>query len=98
MTKTLIDIGTLIVTTPDICGGRPRINETRITVQRIATWYKMGMTAKKIVAEIPHLNLAQVHAALAYFYVNRERIEADILAEETEYDRLAAEAKIGRSI
>ncbi|MEM9544181.1 MAG: hypothetical protein AAGA60_32455 [Cyanobacteria bacterium P01_E01_bin.42] len=52
------------------------------------------MTAKEIADEIPHLNLAQVHAALAYFYLNKERIEADILAEENEYNRPAAEAKI----
>ena len=38
---TLIDIGTLIISTPEICGDRPRIAGTRITVQRIVVWYKM---------------------------------------------------------
>ena len=92
---TLTDIGTLIISTPEICGNRPRIAGTRITVQRIAVWYKMGMNPEQIIAEIPHLNLAKVHAALAYYYANKEQIDADIATEEAECDRLANEHKAG---
>ncbi|MEG3977653.1 DUF433 domain-containing protein [Microcoleus sp. herbarium8] len=90
---TLTDIGTLIISTPETCGNRPRIAGTRITVQRIAVWYKMGMSPEEIITEISHLNLAQVHGALAYYYANQEQINADIAAEEAEYDRLASECK-----
>ncbi|MEG5159110.1 DUF433 domain-containing protein [Microcoleus sp. AT3-A2] len=92
---TLTDIGTLIISTPATCGNRPRIAGTRITVQRIAVWYKMGMKSEEIIAEIPHLNLAQVHAALAYYYANKEQIDGDIAMEEAECDRLANEHKVG---
>ncbi|MEG4055470.1 MULTISPECIES: DUF433 domain-containing protein [unclassified Microcoleus] len=92
---TLTDIGILIISTPETCGNRPRIAGTRITVQRIAVWYKMGMKSEEIIAEIPHLNLAQVHAALAYYYANKEQIDADIAMEEAECDRLANEHKVG---
>ncbi|MGL5062571.1 MAG: DUF433 domain-containing protein [Microcoleus sp.] len=92
---TLTDIGTLIISTPETSGNRPRIAGTRITVQRIAVWYKMGMKPEEIIAEIPHLNLAQVHAALAYYYANKEQIDADIAAEEAECDLLANEHKAG---
>ncbi|MFN4856600.1 MAG: DUF433 domain-containing protein, partial [Pseudanabaena sp.] len=34
MTATIFNIGTLIVCDPDICGNRPRIANTRITVGR----------------------------------------------------------------
>ena len=78
---TLTDIGTLIISTPETCGNRPRIAGTKITVQRIAVWYRMGMKPEEIIAGIPHLNLAQVHAALAYYYANKEQIDADIAAE-----------------
>ncbi|MEP6521328.1 DUF433 domain-containing protein [Microcoleus vaginatus DQ-U2] len=47
---TLTDIGTLIIFTPETCGNRPRIAGTRITVQRIAVGYKMGMKPEKIIA------------------------------------------------
>jgi uncharacterized protein (DUF433 family) len=92
---TLTDIGTLIISTPEICGNRPRIAETRITVQRIAVWYKMGMKPEEIISEIPHLNLAKVHAALAYYYANKQQIDADIADEDAECERLANEQKAG---
>jgi hypothetical protein len=40
------------------------------------------MSPEEIVLEYPHLTLAQVHAALAYYRVNRDEIEADIDEEE----------------
>jgi len=42
----------------------------------------MGMSPEEIALEFPHLNLAQVHAALAYYHANREEIEADIAQED----------------
>jgi uncharacterized protein (DUF433 family) len=45
-------------------------------------WYKTGMSSEEIALEYPHLTLAQVHAALAFYYANREEIEADISQEE----------------
>jgi uncharacterized protein (DUF433 family) len=42
----------------------------------------MGMSPKDIALEYPHLSLAQVHAALAYYHANRDEIESDIAAEE----------------
>jgi uncharacterized protein (DUF433 family) len=84
---TLTDIGTLIISTPETCGNRPRIAGPTITVQPIAVWYKMGLKPEEIIAEIPHLNLARVHAALAYYYANKDQIDADIAAGEAECDR-----------
>lgn len=75
---TTIDIGTMIVSTPGTCGGRPRIAGTRMSVQNIAIDYNAGMSPKEIVSEFPHLTLAQVYAALAYYHANKDRIEADI--------------------
>jgi len=42
----------------------------------------MGLAPEDIALEYPHLTLAQVHAALAYYHANREEIEADIVQEE----------------
>jgi hypothetical protein len=49
---------------------------------RLVGWYKMGLAPEEIALEYPHLTLAQVHAALAYYHANREEIEADIAQEE----------------
>ena len=40
----------------------------------------MGMKLEEISAEVTHLNLAQVHAALAYYYAHKQEIDADIAA------------------
>lgn len=88
---TLIDIGTLIVCTPGTCGGRPRIAGHRITVHNIVIDFNTGMKPEDIVAERPQLTLAQVYAALAYYYANKEVIDTEITSDIEEYDRLEAE-------
>ena len=89
MATAIVDIGTLIVRTPDVRGRRPRIAGTGVTVQRIVGWYKLGLSPEEIAEECGHLTLAQVHAALAYYHANREEIESAIAADEAEADRLA---------
>lgn len=84
-----IDIGTLIVQTPGVCGGRPRIAGRRITVQNIVIDLNSGLTPEEIVAERTTLTLAQVHAALAYYYANKEAMDAEIAAYFEECDREA---------
>ncbi len=90
------DIGTLIVQTPKIRGGRPHIAGTGVTVRRIVGWYKLGLSPEEVAHRIGHLSLAQVYAALAYYHANREEIEADIAAEEDEADRLEREHYLSR--
>jgi uncharacterized protein (DUF433 family) len=76
-------VGDHIVATPGICGGRPRINGHRITVQNIAIWHERGgLTPDEIVADHPGITLADVHAALAYYWDHVEEIRADIQAAE----------------
>ena len=89
--QSVIDISTLIVHTPGIYGGRPRIASPRVSVQQIAVWYKMGLNAEEIVERMGNLTLAQVYAALTYYHANREEIEAYLSAEKADYEGLAAE-------
>ena len=94
--STLTDIGTLIVENPEICGGRPRIAGTRISIAQIAVWYKEGLSVEEIIDEIPYLTLAKVYAALSYYHANKAEIEADLAAEFAEYQRLESEHKAGK--
>jgi len=85
------EIGSLIVSSPDVRGGRPRIAETGVTVRRVVSWYELGLSPEEIVNRIGHLNLAQVHAALAYYHANSEEIEADQQAEQEFIEKLKKE-------
>src|SRR3954469_3597410 len=72
-----------IVKTPGVCSGQPRIAGTRIKVKHVYTWVEqMGMTPAQVVVEYPHLTMAQVYAALAYYWSHRDEIHQDIEKEE----------------
>ena len=94
---TVTDIGELITRSPEIREGRPRIAGTGVTVHRIAGWYKLGLSQEEIAADFGHLSLAQVYAALAYYLLNREEIEAYLASEEADYERIAAQHARKRS-
>ena len=77
-------INTLLVSSPDVCGGRLRIDGTGITVNQIVVLYKQGYSAERIADEYQHLTMAQVYAALAHYHSNQNEIEADLEAEKKE--------------
>ena len=64
-----------VSTTPGICGGKPCITGTRIRVWDVAALDQSGHSPDEILTHYPSLTLADVHAALAYYYDNREEIE-----------------------
>ena len=76
----------MITKTPDghieiskgIAGGKPRVAGHRITVQNIVVWHELlGRSADEIAAEYV-LTLADVYAALAYYYDHRVEIDKSI--------------------
>ena len=78
---------------PGVCGGRPAIDDTRVRVLNIAYLHKQGYTPEQMLEEYP-LTLAQVHAALMYYYDNSEEIDAYIAEDEAwdeRYERDRAE-------
>lgn len=91
MPKALVDIGSLITTSPNIQGGRPIIAGTGTSVRRIAALWKQGYSIDEIVADKNYLTLSQVHAALAYYYVNQQLIDQDLDAEVAKYEQLASQ-------
>jgi uncharacterized protein (DUF433 family) len=71
-----------VAVTPGVAGGKPRIAGHRITVQDIAVWHeRLGRSADEI-ATAYGLSLADVYAALAYYYDHREEMDQAIRADE----------------
>src|SRR4051794_26824632 len=82
-----------IVRTPDTCGGKPRIAGSRIQVKDVAVMHdRMKMSPEQIVSDYPHLTLADIDAALAYYHDHREAIDAEIKADKEWYDDMRANA------
>jgi uncharacterized protein (DUF433 family) len=93
-----VEIGSFIVCTPGVVGGRPRIDGTRVTVRSVAICYKQGLMPEEIVQQYERLTIAQVYAALTYYHANRDEIEADIAAENALYDQALKEQQQLRRI
>jgi uncharacterized protein (DUF433 family) len=68
--------------TPDVCGGKACITGHRVRVLDIVEWHEhQGMTPDEIVSEVPSITLADVHAALAYYFDHMDEIREEVRAE-----------------
>ena len=68
-----------------IAGRRSRVSQIVVDHQHL--------TPEEIVATYPHLTLADVHAALAYYYDHQEQIDAEIREGERLYEEGLARQK-----
>lgn len=71
-----------IEATPGVCGGRPRIAGHRIRVQDIVLWTEQGQSSDEIVSSFPQLSLADVHAALTFYYDHRDEIDRQVREDD----------------
>lgn len=70
---------------------RAYVCRTRVRVQDIVSDHERhGLSAEQIAGEYPHLTLAQVHAALAYYCDHREEGLAQMKADEAYARKLEA--------
>lgn len=75
-----------IVIDPDICHGKPHIAGHRIRVQDIAVWHeRLGMSVAEISADY-ELSLAEVYAALAYYFDYKVAIDQDIATDQAYFE------------
>jgi uncharacterized protein (DUF433 family) len=78
--------------TPGVCGGKPRIAGHRIKVQDVVIWHeRMGLSPDEIVSQHPGISLADVYAALAYYYDHLEEIRQQIREDEAYARELQAQ-------
>jgi uncharacterized protein (DUF433 family) len=66
------------------------IDDTRVKViEVVLDKIVHGSSPEEMHFQYPHLSLAQIHAALAYYYDNQAALEADIERRLQEADELA---------
>lgn len=67
-----------IVSTPGVCGGKPRIDGRRITVHNVVVWHEqMGYSVDEI-ATLYDLTLSEIYSALAYYHDHQAEIDESI--------------------
>ena len=81
-----------IVTNPRICFGKPRIAGTRMAVKFIVGEYvHWGLSPDEICSYHPGITLAQVHAALSYYYDHKEEMDREAREEIEWAERMERE-------
>ena len=67
------------------------IADTQVKVIEIAVdKLAHGSSPEEIHFQYPHLSMAQIHSALAYYYDHQEELDAEILRRLREVNELAA--------
>ncbi len=89
----------------NILGGEPIIEGTHTPVRAIVEKWRMGTPPEEIPIGLPHLTVAQVFAALAYFsdhkdeineYIVRNRIPDHLIGTMVSGEELARARREGR--
>jgi uncharacterized protein (DUF433 family) len=77
--------------TPDVRGGKACIEGTRIAVVDIVRLVEQGLQPSEMLSHYARtLTLAQVHAALAYYYDNPDEIADYFHREESAQEEVEA--------
>ena len=83
-----------IVKTPNVCGGEPRIDNSRIKVNHIVAEYvHKQMSPHQIWEAHPQITLAEIHAALSYYYDHRREIDRAIIANDDFAEQMEKDQK-----
>jgi uncharacterized protein (DUF433 family) len=67
-----------ITQNPEIMGGKPCLRGLRVTVSTLVGLLAAGRTSEEVLAAYPYLELADIHAALAYAAWRSAEIEVPL--------------------
>ena len=77
-------------------GGAIRVGKTRISLDLVVEQYENGMTPEDMVRAYDTLDLADVHAVIAYYLRHRDEVRAYLKRRKDEADALRAKIEAER--
>jgi len=84
-----------IVLGEGVCGGRPHIRGSRISVRTIAELFRRGEPAAEIAAAYRHVEPAAIYDAISYYLDHQAEIETEIEANSIEAATARTDAELG---
>ncbi|MBI3911062.1 MAG: DUF433 domain-containing protein [Armatimonadetes bacterium] len=73
--------------------GRAWIDDTKVRVTEVVLdKLAYGSSPEELHEQYPHLSLAQIYAALSYYYDHKEEMDAEIARQLEKVDRMRAQA------
>jgi uncharacterized protein (DUF433 family) len=82
-----IVLGTNLVRTLGVCGGRLRIDGTRMTVNQIVALHNQGLRAQQIVEQYPQRTLSEIYSVLAWYHANKDEFDKEMAEEAAAEER-----------
>ncbi len=82
MPSNQIQTSSWIQETPGVCGGEPRIRDTRYTVSGLVQWRRLGLSDPRILEHHPDLTQADLETAWSYYLQHRQEIDQAIRDDE----------------
>jgi uncharacterized protein (DUF433 family) len=77
-------------------GGAVRVGKSRVSLDLVVEQYENGMTPEDLVRAYDTLDLADVHAVIAYYLRHREEVRAYLTRREDEARALRAKIEAER--
>jgi uncharacterized protein (DUF433 family) len=77
-------------------GGAVRVGKSRVSLDLVVEQYENGMTPEDLVRAYDTLDLADVHAVIAYYLRHREEVRAYLKRREEEANALRAKIEAER--
>jgi uncharacterized protein (DUF433 family) len=77
--------------------GSIRVGSSRVTLDVLIADYQNGLSAEEIVRRLDTLNLADVHAAIAYYLRHRDEVEEYLRKRKANADALRAQIEAGQN-
>jgi uncharacterized protein (DUF433 family) len=71
-------------------GGAVRVGKSRVSLDLVVEQYENGMAPEDLVRAYDTLNLADVHAVIAYYLRHREEVRAYLKRRQEEAEALRA--------
>lgn len=82
MAAATIDINRLLEFRRDVLGGQVVVRGTRVTVQSVVGMHFDGCSPEQIAGTCDGVSVADVHAALAYYYAHQDELDRKHEAEQ----------------
>ena len=77
-------------------GGAVRVGKSRVKLDLVVEQYENGMTPEDLVRAYDTLDLADVHAVIAYYLRHRDEVRAYLKQREEEAEALRAKIEAAR--
>ena len=88
-----VTFGTLPNIVRRVEGGTLRVAGTRVSLDSVVYSFNQGDTPAQIKENFDTLSLADIHAAIAYYLHNKEKVDQYLAKREADFEKKRTEAR-----